>query len=283
MTHNSHADAPQAHPYRVEIQSLQAEIRAEEARDLAASERISAAQAAYDYAMADYDPTAPDHEVHLFDAMKAAVAVADRYRLSPTPEAGSDLAKLSAGAAKGEWLLDVQTYYDEDGGPSEDHTEGVMVLDNDDQPDSIVQCSEANAKFIAAIVNAYRAGRLVEASPSPPPAEDLAGQGEPVAWAYEYLGVIGDWVPFLSRRRPANADHIRNIRPLYAAPAPSRPADREEIALTYEGLAKRIHTAFPDLTANDALCAAEGMFPECLKDGGISLALRDAPRNGGDG
>lgn len=103
------------------------------------------------------------------------VPCAQKYALSecraasPTPPAGadgggsSDLAALSAGAAKGEWLLDVQTYYDEDGGPSEDHTEGVMVLDNDDQPDSIVQCSEANAKFIVALVNAFRAGELIPA------------------------------------------------------------------------------------------------------------------------
>lgn len=93
---------------------------------------------------------------------------------APTPTEGGDLAALSKKATQGEWLPDVQVYYDEDGGPAEDHTEGVMVLDHDDQPDSIIQCSKEDAEFIVALVNAYRSGRLVEA-PSPTPARQEEG------------------------------------------------------------------------------------------------------------
>jgi hypothetical protein len=122
---------------------------------------------------------------------------------------------------------------------------------------------------------------------TPPPAEDLAGQGEPVAWAWEYRDFQGTWHQHASAAKPDADRHRRNIRPLYAAPAPSRPADREEIArlvfiannMTHDGTQE---SAAQDWTASIfprdramAFAAADAILER--------LALRDASRTGEDG
>ena len=67
-------------------------------------------------------------------------------------------------------------------------------------------------------------------------AEDFTGQGEPVAWAYEWADKLGVWRYGVKPQAPEPSTalpyDIRNVEPLFkrAAPAPSRPADREEIA-----------------------------------------------------
>ncbi|SFJ68354.1 hypothetical protein [Methylobacterium brachiatum] len=94
MTHVPYQGAADQHPFRSEIEQLHAGVRADEARELAASERISAAQAVYDEAMAGYDPTDPDHEVHAFNAMKAAIAKADAI--------ARDMARADAAGGAGE-------------------------------------------------------------------------------------------------------------------------------------------------------------------------------------
>lgn len=123
---------------------------------------------------------------------------------------------------------------------------------------------------------------LPPASSNPPPAEDLAGQGEPVAWAYEYRE-NGQWRDIVIKTDPRsvlNRDYVRNIRPLYAAPAPSRPADREEIARaimrsrgTPDDLIEA-HERRGSMGWRDAVRDADAVLS--------ILALRDAPRNGGD-
>lgn len=61
------------------------------------------------------------------------------------------------------------------------------------------------------------------------PTPDLGAQGEPVAWAYEWLD--GDsWWPVFQAGRPPERSYHRNIRPLYEAPA----APRSGSAVTVE-------------------------------------------------
>lgn len=70
---------------------------------------------------------------------------------------------------------------------------------------------------------------LARMKDAPRPAGDLAGQGEPVAWAYEEIKTrtFDAWEPALSYGQPELASYHRNIRPLYEAPAPSRTAVTE--------------------------------------------------------
>lgn len=75
----------------------------------------------------------------------------------------SDLTELSAAATDGKWGV-----------------EGGVITTLPSRVGTGVarECGmhnnwQANRNFIVALVNAYRAGRLVEASPSGPPAEDL--------------------------------------------------------------------------------------------------------------
>jgi hypothetical protein len=113
-----------------------------------------------------------DSQAHLFDGLPpyagewdghdtpekyARLAALSATPAQPTGAVPDSLRALSEAATQGEWLPDVHVYYDEDGGPSEDRTEGVMVLDHDDQPDSIIQCSERDAAFIVALVKWFRA------------------------------------------------------------------------------------------------------------------------------
>lgn len=111
--------------------------------------------------------------------------------------------------------------------------------------------------------------------PSPPPAEDLAGQGEPVAWRIgNHYGIHvyeGD--------RPVATFHsaddaARAVAAVNAAPAPSRPADREEIGdIIFDHVFGHLKRGGSYI--DDARSAA-GVILE-------RLALRDAPRDAGDG
>lgn len=224
--------------------------------------------------------------------VKAALASAPP---APTPEAGSDLAKLSAGATPGPWRHVVGDDYaiESDSYPPK-ATHRPCVIDSGwwlaigNRPDDF---GEANSKFIVALVNAYRAGRLVETFPSPPQAEDLAGQGEPVAWAYEWKIYTG-WRRGVEFEKPCAGQFLglRNVRPLGyldAASAPSRPADREEIARlirpgAFEELSPDPYGPSVELLE---MGRAPGRAEALAKADAILayLALRDAPRDVGDG
>lgn len=120
----------------------------------------------------------------------------------------------------------------------------------------------------------YIVAALASAPPAPTPeaGSDLAGQGEPVAWAYEWNeGEFDIWHLIVSQHKPAEGGQIRNIRPLFAAPAPSRPADREEIA-------RWRNDAFEKAAA--IVRRYEPFADDAVRD---ILALRDAPRDGGGG
>lgn len=147
----------------------------------------------------------------IYLAMRAA-----EFAASPPPPAGAagggsgDLGALSAGASKGPWHVDMFPYRDIETGESEPpQCEGICTHDDEGGlADSIATCNEREAKFIVALVNAYRSGRLIEA-----PTPDLGTQGEPVAWAFEWMS-RGGWVDGISRSHPGSLG-TRKVEPLF--------------------------------------------------------------------
>ena len=90
--------------------------------------------------------------------------------------------------------------------------------------------AEARARYLAgALVHLKNMAEGIPAVLKRTPNE----HGEPVAWAYECLDV-DVWVPRLALDEPKPRAWVHNIRPLYAAPAPSRPADREAMPHTLQ-------------------------------------------------
>ena len=228
---------------------------------------------------------------HWHRAQAAAYEAAHAYAVArpdasapptPTPDAGSDLAKLSEAATPGLWRIGT-TRRDN---PDLLERSPIVPAISPDRPYAGMiwrgtgLTKEEDAAFVVTLVNAYRAGRLIEASASQPPAEDLAGQGEPVAWAYEYRE-NGRWREFLSGLcAPAEAANIRNIRPLYAAPASSRPADRNEDSATLDRIRSVLpaHLTDADSTVQsvaNAVRGAEFWNGEAMR---LSHELADVPQ-----
>lgn len=77
----------------------------------------------------------------------------------------SELKTLSDAATQGEWHVDMFPVYDEDSGAElPPMCEGICIHTPEDEAESVLCCSEREARFIVALVNAYREGRLIEAA-----------------------------------------------------------------------------------------------------------------------
>lgn len=71
------------------------------------------------------------------------------------------LKDLSGRATPGEWHEDwFPTYCEDSGQELEPMCEGICVHTDRDEVESVLCCSEREAAFIVALVNAYRAGQL---------------------------------------------------------------------------------------------------------------------------
>jgi hypothetical protein len=73
----------------------------------------------------------------------------------------STLKELDAKATQGEWRPDYYQAHDEDGGPSSMERDGICV-DEPTGPYQFMTGRKADEDFVIALVNAYRAGRLIE-------------------------------------------------------------------------------------------------------------------------
>ena len=209
---------------------------------------------------------------------------------APTPEAGSDLAKLSAEDLRHEASFLLARLRDFEADLAEEQARGWY---GHVEP----SMSRLQAMCISPVVA------------SPPPAEDLAGQGEPVAWQgcdpdepYDPLkcAVWAALVPFQHELiqtggvtfmglRNAIVEAVRSFaiasqRDALAAPAPSRPADREEIARKWwDRVCPADWKGQWDTWKTADLKLARQLVQETYDDADAILALRDAPRDGGDG
>ncbi|PXW50705.1 hypothetical protein [Methylobacterium sp. B4] len=101
--------------------------------------------------------------------------------------AGEDLAALSAKAAAGPWHVDMFPFRDvETGEEQPPQCEGICTHDEaGGLADSIATCSEPEARFVVALVNAYRSGKLTPTPATPPGVPDsvrplrLCARGRP--------------------------------------------------------------------------------------------------------
>jgi hypothetical protein len=75
------------------------------------------------------------------------------------------LKELSEAATPGEWHVDMFPFRDVESGETQPpQCEGICTHDEaEGLAESIASCSEPEARFIVALVNAYRSGDLVEA------------------------------------------------------------------------------------------------------------------------
>lgn len=74
------------------------------------------------------------------------------------------LRELSEAATPGEWHVDMFPYFNMDTGePQPPQCEGICTRDEaGGLADSIATCGEREATFIVALINAFRAGRLID-------------------------------------------------------------------------------------------------------------------------
>lgn len=89
------------------------------------------------------------------------------------------LRELSDRATPGEWHVDWHPTWNEDNGaPEPDICEGICIHTPEHEAESVLCCSEHEAAFIAALVNAYRSGSL-----APSPTGNEASRGVvPAGW-----------------------------------------------------------------------------------------------------
>ncbi|MGU3417700.1 hypothetical protein [Methylobacterium sp. D54C] len=91
----------------------------------------------------------------------------------------SELERLSAAATSGEWHLDFFPFRDMESGEAQSpRCEGICTHDETGGlAEDFVTCDEPDARFIVALVNAYRSGKLVASTGS-----EEETKGEPVQW-----------------------------------------------------------------------------------------------------
>lgn len=79
---------------------------------------------------------------------------------------GENLKDLSDAAVPGPWHVDWLPAWNEDNGAEEPPIcDGICIHTPEHEAESVLCCSEREAAFIVALVNAYRDGRLVERDP----------------------------------------------------------------------------------------------------------------------